>query len=97
MRAAAARQRGVVGGGQREDALDEAGERLGVADGEQEAVHGLLDVLGNAVAKMVASLSALVGEVHKSGIQVNTSVTEIAATSRQQQATASEIEVKPRQ
>jgi methyl-accepting chemotaxis protein WspA len=49
------------------------------------------DVLGNAFAKMISSLSALVGEVHKSGIQVNTSVTQIAATSRQQQATATEI------
>jgi methyl-accepting chemotaxis protein len=50
-----------------------------------------VDVLGNAFAKMIDSLSGLVGEVHKSGIQVNTSVTEIAATSRQQHATASEI------
>ena len=33
----------------------------------------------------------LVGQVQKSGIQVNTSVTEIAATAKEQQATASEI------
>lgn len=36
-------------------------------------------------------IMTLVGHVQKSGIQVSTSMTEIAATSRQQQATASEI------
>jgi len=49
------------------------------------------DVMGNALANMVERLSTLVGEVQKSGIQVNSSVTEIAATAKQQQATASEI------
>jgi len=49
------------------------------------------DVLGNALANMVERLSTLVSEVHRSGLQVNTSVTEIAATAKQQQATASEI------
>ena len=49
------------------------------------------DVMGNALGNMVERLSALVGEVQKSGMQVNTSVTEIAATAKQQQATASEI------
>ena len=49
------------------------------------------DVLGHALANMVERLSTLVGEVQRSGIQVNTSVTEIAATAKQQQATASEI------
>jgi methyl-accepting chemotaxis protein WspA len=49
------------------------------------------DALGHALANMVERLSALVTEVHKSGIQVNTSVNEIAATARQQHATASEI------
>ena len=37
---------------------------------------------------MVNSLSKLVGEVQKSGIALNSSLTEIAATSKQQQATA---------
>jgi methyl-accepting chemotaxis protein len=49
------------------------------------------DALGHALANMVDSLSGLVNEVHKSGIQVNTSVNEIAATARQQHATATEI------
>ena len=40
---------------------------------------------------MADELTALVGQVQKSGIQVNTSVNEIAATAKQQQATASEI------
>jgi methyl-accepting chemotaxis protein WspA len=46
------------------------------------------DVMGNAFARMVNSLSKLVGEVQKSGIALNSSLTEIAATSKQQQATA---------
>jgi methyl-accepting chemotaxis protein WspA len=49
------------------------------------------DVVGNALATMVERLSLLVGQVQKSGIQVNTSATEIAATAKQQQATATEV------
>jgi methyl-accepting chemotaxis protein len=49
------------------------------------------DALGRALANMVDNLSGLVTEVHKSGIQVNTSVNEIAATARQQHSTATEI------
>ncbi len=49
------------------------------------------DVVGNAQATMVRELSALIGQVQRSGIQVNTSATEIAATARQQQAMTSEI------
>jgi methyl-accepting chemotaxis protein WspA len=49
------------------------------------------DIIGNALATMVERLRTLLGDVHRSGIQVNTSVTDIAATARQQQATASEI------
>jgi methyl-accepting chemotaxis protein len=49
------------------------------------------DTLGHALAHMVEKLSTLVGEVQRSGIQVNTSVNEIAATARQQHATASEV------
>ena len=49
------------------------------------------DVLGKALANMVGRLSSLVGDVQLSGIQVNTSVNEIAVTAKQQQATATEI------
>jgi methyl-accepting chemotaxis protein WspA len=49
------------------------------------------DVLGHALAKMVKRLSSLVGEVQRSGQEVNTSVNEIAGTARQQQTTATEI------
>jgi methyl-accepting chemotaxis protein WspA len=41
--------------------------------------------------RMTDELAGLVGQVQKSGLQVTTSVTEIAATSKQQQATATEI------
>lgn len=40
---------------------------------------------------MAENLGTIVGSVRRSGIQINTSVLEIAATSRQQQATAGEI------
>ncbi len=49
------------------------------------------DVMGNALAAMLAKLSALIGQVQRSGIQVNTSINEIAATAKEQQATANEI------
>ena len=49
------------------------------------------DVVGNALAAMTEKLSSLIGQVQKSGIQVNTSATEIAATAKEQQATANEI------
>jgi methyl-accepting chemotaxis protein len=49
------------------------------------------DVMGHALANMVARLSLLMGQVQQSGIQVNTSVNEIAAGAREQQATAGEI------
>lgn len=41
--------------------------------------------------RMADELAVLVGQVQMSGLQVTTSVTEIASTSREQQATASEI------
>lgn len=41
--------------------------------------------------RMTSELVGLVGQVKKSGVDVNTSVTQIAATAREQQATASEI------
>lgn len=49
------------------------------------------DVVGNALTRMTDNLSGLIGQVQKSGIQVNASATEIAATAKQQQATAGEI------
>jgi methyl-accepting chemotaxis protein WspA len=44
-----------------------------------------------ALKNMLQSLAKIVGEVQHSGIQVNSSVTAIAATGKEQQATASEI------
>lgn len=48
-------------------------------------------MVGRSLSRMAGDLSSLVGAVQKSGLQVNTSVTEIAATAKEQQATASEI------
>ncbi|MGA0611148.1 methyl-accepting chemotaxis protein [Caldimonas sp. KR1-144] len=48
-------------------------------------------VLASGFNRMSDELTGLVGQVMKSGLQVNTSVTEIAATAKQQQATATEI------
>ncbi|MEP6989567.1 MAG: methyl-accepting chemotaxis protein, partial [bacterium] len=50
-----------------------------------------LGVLGEGINRMADDLTALIGQVQQSGIQVNSSATEIAATSKQQQATATEI------
>jgi methyl-accepting chemotaxis protein WspA len=44
-----------------------------------------------SLKKMTESLTHIVGEVQNSGIQVTSSVTEIAATGKEQQATATEI------
>ncbi len=49
------------------------------------------DALGHALAHMAGRLSGLLSDVHRSGIQVNTSVNEIAASARQQEATATEV------
>lgn len=48
-------------------------------------------IVADGFNRMTDELAGLVGQVQKSGLQVTTSVTEIAATSRQQQATATEI------
>ena len=45
-------------------------------------------ILGNGLNRLADDLSALVGQVQRSGIQVNTTATEIAATAREQQSTA---------
>ncbi len=47
--------------------------------------------LGDGFNRMADDLTALVGQVQQSGIQVNTSVNEITATAKEQRATASEI------
>jgi methyl-accepting chemotaxis protein WspA len=48
-------------------------------------------VLGNGLNRLADDLSVLVGQVQRSGIQVNSTAAEIAATAKQQQSTASEI------
>ncbi|MES2178668.1 MAG: methyl-accepting chemotaxis protein [Gemmatimonadota bacterium] len=50
-----------------------------------------LGTLGEGINRMADDLTSLIGQVQQSGIQVNSSATEIAATSKQQQATATEI------
>jgi methyl-accepting chemotaxis protein WspA len=50
-----------------------------------------LGKLGQGFNRMADEVMDLVGQVQRSGIRVSTSMTEIAATSRQQQATASEV------
>jgi methyl-accepting chemotaxis protein WspA len=47
--------------------------------------------VGNGLNKLADELSVLVGQVQRSGIQVNSTATEIAATAREQQSTANEI------
>jgi methyl-accepting chemotaxis protein len=48
-------------------------------------------VLSEGLNRLADDLSDLVGQVQRSGIQVNTTATEIAATAKQQQSTAHEI------
>ena len=48
-------------------------------------------VLGEGLNRLADDLSGLVGQVQRSGIQVNTTATEIAATAKEQQSTAHEI------
>jgi len=50
-----------------------------------------LGLLGEGINRMADDLTGLIGQVQKSGVQVNSSATEIAATSKQQQATVTEI------
>lgn len=47
--------------------------------------------LGNGLNRLAEDLSALVGQVQRSGIQVNSTATQIAVTAKEQQATAHEI------
>jgi methyl-accepting chemotaxis protein WspA len=48
-------------------------------------------VVGDGLNGLADDLSVLVGQVQRSGIQVNTTATQIAATAREQQTTAHEI------
>jgi methyl-accepting chemotaxis protein WspA len=48
-------------------------------------------ILSHGLNRLADDLSEVVGQVQRSGIQVNTTATEIAATAREQQSTASEI------
>jgi methyl-accepting chemotaxis protein WspA len=48
-------------------------------------------IVADGFNRMSADLTSLIGQVQHSGVQVGTSVAEIAATSRQQQATANEV------
>jgi methyl-accepting chemotaxis protein WspA len=57
-------------------------------DGDDE-----FGILGQGFNRVAADLSALVGQVQRSGIQVNTTATQIAATAREQQGTANQIAV----
>lgn len=50
-----------------------------------------IGTLAGAFSQMVAHLRTLTGQVQKAAMVVNSSVTEIAATSKQQQATTSEV------
>ena len=55
------------------------------------AVFVLAGACGVGLLRVTRDLAGLVGQVQQSGLQVNTSVTEIAATAKEQQATANEI------
>ncbi|HKI68631.1 MAG TPA: methyl-accepting chemotaxis protein, partial [Verrucomicrobiae bacterium] len=48
-------------------------------------------VIGEGLNRLADDLSVLVGQVQRSGIQVNMTATEIAATAKQQQSTTNEI------
>lgn len=48
-------------------------------------------VLGDGLNRLAEDLSVLVGQVQRSGVQVNITATQIAATSREQQSTTTEI------
>ena len=50
-----------------------------------------IGTLAGAFSQMVTHLRTLTGQVQKAAVLVNSSVTEIAATSKQQQATTSEV------
>jgi methyl-accepting chemotaxis protein WspA len=53
--------------------------------------HDEFGALADGFNRMMDDLTTLIGKVQESGLQVNSSMTEIAATAREHQATASEI------
>jgi methyl-accepting chemotaxis protein WspA len=74
--------------------LIEALERMRRGDFTKRLVIEQQDefgIVGDGLNRLADDLSVLVGQVQRSGIQVNTTTTQIAATARQQQSTASEI------
>jgi methyl-accepting chemotaxis protein WspA len=69
-------------------------ERMRNGDFTQRVVLNRKDefgVLGDGVNRLADDLSVLVGQVQRSGVQVNITATQIAATSREQQSTTTEI------
>ncbi|MER2534392.1 MAG: methyl-accepting chemotaxis protein [Rhizobiaceae bacterium] len=69
-------------------------DRVGQGDFTQRMAitrHDELGSLGEGFNRMADDIMELIGQVQRSGIRVSTSMTEIAATSKQQQATASEV------
>jgi methyl-accepting chemotaxis protein len=69
-----------------------AAERIAAGDlAVTVTPRGERDALGHALSNMAGRLSGLLSDVHRSGIQVNTSVNEIAASAREQEATATEV------
>ena len=74
--------------------LVEAQERMRRGDFTQKLSLDGRDefaILGEGLNRLSHDLSAVVGQVQRSGIQVNTTATEIAATAKEQQSTANQI------
>lgn len=69
-------------------------DKIGQGDFTQRMAitrHDELGSVGQGFNRMTDDIMDLIGQVQRSGIRVSTSMTEIAATSKQQQATASEV------
>jgi methyl-accepting chemotaxis protein WspA len=69
-------------------------ERMGQGDFSQRLTLGQNDefgVVSRGLNRLADDLCDLVGQVQRSGLQVNTTATEIAATAKEQQSTAREI------
>jgi methyl-accepting chemotaxis protein WspA len=69
-------------------------QRMGQGDFTERLALGQKDefgVVSQGLNRLADDLCDLVGQVQRSGLQVNTTATEIAATAREQQSTAHEI------
>jgi len=69
-------------------------ERMGQGDFTQRLALGQKDefgVVSQGLNRLADDLCDLVGQVQRSGLQVNTTATEIASTAKEQQSTAHEI------